>query len=124
LGEGSRRGKEGHGERKVKEVRLPASRIALVRPPACGIAPTAAQQPLHTPYHAFIHPRSIADPWTAADPWTEWHGADMAMHMGKRPGDKTKRALGPSKNSQGGTRKTASYRRAISSWERVELGAG
>jgi hypothetical protein len=42
LGEGSRRGKEGHGITKVKEVRLPASRIALVRPPAGGIAPTAA----------------------------------------------------------------------------------
>jgi hypothetical protein len=48
------------------------------------------QQPLHTPYHAFIHPRSIADSWTAAGPWTEWHGTDMTMHIGKMPGDKTK----------------------------------
>jgi hypothetical protein len=55
LGEGRRRGEEGRDERKVKEVRLPASRIALVRPPACGIAPTAAgEAAAHTPYQAFI----------------------------------------------------------------------
>jgi hypothetical protein len=88
MGEGSQRGKEGHGERKVKEVRLPASRIALVRPPACGIAPTAAAAAaahsvpcIHSP------PRSIADPWTTAGPW-----ADRTMHIGGMPGDKTKTA--------------------------------
>ena len=37
-----------------------------------------------------------------ADPWTEWHRTDMTMHIGKMPGDKTKRALEPPQNSQGG----------------------
>jgi hypothetical protein len=53
LGEGSRRGKEGHGERKAKKGtvkgRLPASRIALVRPPACGIAPTGTAAAANNP---------------------------------------------------------------------------
>jgi hypothetical protein len=43
---------------------------------ATGVSHRAdsSQQPLHTPYHAFIHPHSIAA-WTGADPWTEWHRA-------------------------------------------------
>jgi hypothetical protein len=68
-------------------VRPPASGIVLMRPPACGIVPSA--EPLHTPYHALIHPRSIADPWTAG-PWMEGHRADMTLHLEKMSGDKQK----------------------------------
>ena len=48
-----------------------------------------------------------------ADPWTEWHRTDMTMHIGKMPGDKTKRASEPPQNSQGGTRNTTSYLREL-----------
>jgi hypothetical protein len=37
----------------------------------------------------------------------------MTMHIGKKPGDKTKRASEPIQNSQGGTRNTTSYLREL-----------
>jgi hypothetical protein len=113
MGEGSRRGKEGHGERKVKEVRLPASRIALVRPPACGIAPTAAAAAaahsvpcIHSaPFHRWPMDRCWPMDGMAPNRYDHAHR--------KMPGDNTKRALEPPQNSQGGTRKTTSYLREL-----------
>jgi hypothetical protein len=110
LGEGSRRGREkgtvNKGRRKKYGCRRAGSRWSGHR--RVGSRRQPRQHPLHTPCHAFIHLRSIADPWTAADPWTEWHRTDMTMYIaGKMPGDKTERALEPpAQNSQGETRNT------------------
>jgi hypothetical protein len=50
----------------------------------------------------------------------------MTMHIGKMPRDKTKRALEPPQNTQGGTRNTTSYLRglhALAGWGLSQLGS-